>query len=354
MPPPGRRTTMRAAVGWGMDAMRSEQTTGGKQREARIRLAVPTPQVRECGAQTPSIMHAVEAKPLSGTVRISQSSAWNRASKQAMNTAADRDDKEHLSIAHPGHSPCQFNKTYRNSIEIHSSSDEKSRSRTLYEEISMEKIRRLAEQGENLVREADHRLKNCLQMVTSFLEAQSRSATSDEVSIQLNMAANRVLSIEKLHNHIHSLDSGSDVNFKKYLGDFCHDFMTLIQSYKDVKYTIVVDCIDISLPTTTAIPLSYVVNELMTNAAKYGNGLIEVRVVKVGDDQVELSVLNDGPPLPANFRPVATDRLGMKIIRSFVAQIGGSLHAGPADNGQGARFVVRFPGKPFDPPTAAA
>jgi two-component sensor histidine kinase len=55
-----------------------------------------------------------------------------------------------------------------------------------------------------------------------------------------------------------------------------------------------------------------------------------------------LAVSNDGPALPEGFDPSVSKGLGMKIIQSFVRQIGGKLTFGQGDANQGARFTVLF------------
>jgi two-component sensor histidine kinase len=55
-----------------------------------------------------------------------------------------------------------------------------------------------------------------------------------------------------------------------------------------------------------------------------------------------LSVLDDGPGLPAGFDPAASRGLGMKIIGSLVRQIGGELQFASGENGRGAAFTVTF------------
>ena len=60
---------------------------------------------------------------------------------------------------------------------------------------------------------------------------------------------------------------------------------------------IVVEGIEIKLPTVTGIPLGFIVNELITNAAKYGKGRITVRLEPNPGKGYALSVSNDGPGL---------------------------------------------------------
>jgi len=47
-------------------------------------------------------------------------------------------------------------------------------------------------------------------------------------------------------------------------------------------------------------------------------------------------------PIGWPFDPGASAGLGMRIIQSFVRQIGGALRSGRGDDGKGARFTVRF------------
>jgi len=105
---------------------------------------------------------------------------------------------------------------------------------------------------------------------------------------------------------------------------------------------IVVEAVEIELPTSTCRPLGFIANELITNAAKYGEGRISVRLGKGLKGGYALSVSNDGPALPKDFDPAAGKGLGMRIVRSFVARIGGEFLAERAGKDQGARFTVLF------------
>ena len=109
-----------------------------------------------------------------------------------------------------------------------------------------------------------------------------------------------------------------------------------------VNLIIAVEAMDIKLPSTTGIPLGFIVSELITNAAKYGKGHIIVTLAPNPEKGYALSVSNDGLPLPEGFDPAACTGLGMKIIRSLVGQIRGELRVGPGDKNQGTRCTVLF------------
>ncbi len=189
--------------------------------------------------------------------------------------------------------------------------------------------------------ESDHRLLNGLQMIISLLSFQSRASENAEVASQLAGAADRIATIGRIHRRLHSFDGIPTFALKHYLDDLCRDFSVMLSSERPVR-VIVVEGIEITLPAVTAIPLGFIANELITNAAKYGTGRIAVRLEVGPTNGYALSVANKGPGLPEGFDPAAGKGLGMRIIRSLVKQIGGELRIGRGDNNQGARFTVLF------------
>ena len=189
-----------------------------------------------------------------------------------------------------------------------------------------------------LSKESDHRLLNGLQMIVSLLSLQSRASANVEAAMQLAIAAGRVAAIERVHRRLHCFDGVPAVAFTQYLEDFCHDFSAMTSSDR----AIVVEGIEVNLPTATGIPLGFIINELITNGAKYGKGRITVRLEANPGRGYALSVSNEGPGLPEGFDPAACKGLGMKLIRSLVAGIGGELRIGRGDQDQGTRFTVVF------------
>jgi two-component sensor histidine kinase len=208
---------------------------------------------------------------------------------------------------------------------------------------------KLIQQQDVLSKESDHRFLNSLQMIVSLLSLQSRASTNPDVASQLAVAANRVSTIERVHRRLHYLDGVQSIAFKRYLEDLCRDFSAMMASEERPEVVIAVEGIEVNLPTVTAIPLGFIVNELMTNAAKYGSGRITIRLEPKSEAGYALSVSNDGPPLPDELDPAACDGLGMRIIRSLVERIGGELQTGRSDRNQGARFAVLFKLNPDRP-----
>lgn len=189
--------------------------------------------------------------------------------------------------------------------------------------------------------ESNHRLLNDLQMIASLLSLQSRATTNVETASQLAAAADRIAMIGRIHRRLASLDGATTVAFKKFLEDLCSEFSCLVSTSHSHPH-ITVEGVEIELPTATCRPLGFIVNELITNATKYGTGQIRVHLERGIESGYALSISNDGPALPKGFDPTAGKGLGMRIVRSFVDRIGGKLQIGSGDQGQGARFTVVF------------
>jgi chemotaxis protein methyltransferase CheR len=192
-----------------------------------------------------------------------------------------------------------------------------------------------------LAQEFEHRLINSLQLIVSLLSMQSRAAATPEAAAQLNTAASRVGALGRVHRRLHLLDHQDHVQFERYLHDLCEDLSGLLFQ-ESIGHAVVVEAAEAEIPSVLAIPLGFLVNELVTNSAKYARGHISVQFASISAGTYALSVLDDGPGLPAEFNPAKSKGLGMKIVLALVRQIGGELQISSAGNGSGTRFTVTF------------
>jgi two-component sensor histidine kinase len=198
----------------------------------------------------------------------------------------------------------------------------------------------LLQRNDMLVQEFEHRLINSLQIIVSLLSIQSRTA-SPEAASQLKVAAGRVSSFGRVHQRLHLLDHQESVEFKQYLQLLCEDLSGLLFQ-GETGHTIRVEGPGMDIPTVFAIPLGFIVNELVINSAKYARSNITVRLQTMLPVGHALSVSDDGPGWPAGFDPAESKGLGMRLIGSLVKQIGGELQLGPGENGIGACSTVTF------------
>jgi two-component system, sensor histidine kinase PdtaS len=199
---------------------------------------------------------------------------------------------------------------------------------------------RLLEQQALLAQEFEHRLANSLQLVSSLLSLQARAAATAETAMQLSAASTRVAAIGRVHRRLHLLDHENDVAFKTYMLELCADLSGLLLQEQGSR-AVVVSGADVQLPVAFAIPLGFIVNELVTNSVKYTSGSIDVLLASEGAVH-SLSVSDEGPGLPMNFDPADSKGLGMNITRSLVKQIGGSLHFSRGGHDRGTCVSVNF------------
>lgn len=100
--------------------------------------------------------------------------------------------------------------------------------------------------------------------------------------------------------------------------------------------------------TAQASALGMIVTELVINACKHAfrddqGGALTARLQPDGSG-CRLCIADDGPGLPEGLDPRRSDGLGMRLVRSLVRQLEGTLDI---DRGPpGTRFVVTFPIRP--------
>jgi PAS domain S-box-containing protein len=202
-----------------------------------------------------------------------------------------------------------------------------------------DRLREAVEARELLLREADHRIKNSLQLVGSLLTLQRSRLSDPDAVAALDGAISRVMAVGEAHRALHQSADLRHVALDDMLRDLCAHVGTL-----NPALTFVCDCpAALELDTERAIPLGLVVSELLTNAAKHaypaGAGAV-CTTVAVTDGVFEITVSDDGVGLAGAGTPRA--RLGSSIVRALVAQIGAAMDVESAP-GEGTRTRLRFP-----------
>ena len=193
-----------------------------------------------------------------------------------------------------------------------------------------------------LLKEMNHRVKNSLMIVSSVLHLQAKDIDDANLTLHLDEASHRVAAVAKAHDQLYH---GSDIermDIGKYIEAICKDLQASVSQstiHTDVKY-------GIEVSTDRAISSALIVNELITNAAKYANpdksgGTIWVPVAPVGDDDFSISVRDEGVGLPPGFDLRKAKGLGMRIINSFSQQLNGTLSVRVQN--PGTEFIVTIP-----------
>jgi two-component sensor histidine kinase len=190
-----------------------------------------------------------------------------------------------------------------------------------------------------LAKEIDHRVMNSLQQVSALLNLQSRQLGESEGRQQLMLAASRISAVARVHQHIYQSDGTKSFGCLGYLGRLCDDLSRIMGQ----RGRIVIEGAEADLPVEAIPPIGLAVNELVTNAWKYGAGRVLVTFEQATDGDYLLSVSDDGEGLPASFDPETGTGLGMKVVRMVARQLGGTLGVEPMGPLGGATITIRFP-----------
>jgi two-component sensor histidine kinase len=191
-----------------------------------------------------------------------------------------------------------------------------------------------------MAKEIDHRVMNSLQMVASLLKLHGRSLADEPASAELALAASRVAAVARVHQHIYMSDAVETTECASYLRRLCEDLSDMLP---EGRGPIVVEAITADLPTAQIAPLGLILNELVTNAAKHGQGIITVAFEHQGEAGYEMRVSDQGQALPEGFDPTVRSGLGMKVVGSLTNQLGGKFVIKSSDDGAHSVFTVEFP-----------
>jgi two-component sensor histidine kinase len=154
--------------------------------------------------------------------------------------------------------------------------------RDLNERQELEKAKHALElkdrQKDLLLKEVDHRIKDSLQIVSSLLHLQAK--TAGPAQSQFHNAAARIAAIAAVHQQLHKSDYVGTVQLDEYLTDLCLELATASGSL-DKPCSLIVDAVPLTIPNDIAVPLALIVNELLTNAIQHSQPSGEDRAVHV-------------------------------------------------------------------------
>lgn len=184
--------------------------------------------------------------------------------------------------------------------------------------------------------EYDHRVKNNTQMMLSVLATAGRSALNQEARFALDAVTSKLKAIV----HVQSILQRAGHVPSLRCDDLLRELSRTIQAASPCNFALIVDSDPVELPSSAALPLGLILNELLTNSIKHGinahHGCVRVSL-KILGDSVELRVEDNGPGL----RPseVARRNSGLTLVEHLASQLHGQFQMHP---GPGGRGVLRF------------
>ncbi len=194
--------------------------------------------------------------------------------------------------------------------------------RGLNERRELEKANRAlemqVEQKELLLKEANHRIKNSLQIVASILHLQISHCENAGAVAAMRGAASRVLAIAALHERLYTGTDIRIVSLDAFLRSLCEE----VGRAFDCAAAFQIDLDVIDVPTDMAVPVGLVLFELVSNAVKHGAPPYKIAMQRVSADTLMLRVSDAGQG-PSNDESRAG--MGSRIMQAIAKQLGAQI-----------------------------
>ena len=212
---------------------------------------------------------------------------------------------------------------------------------------SEEALRAALREKETLLKEVHHRVKNNLQVIISLLNLQTGREQSPTVLEALRTTQARVRSMALLHEALYRSADLARINLANYLTSLCSH---LLRSNSAASGRIALEsrAAGVELTLEQAVPCGLIVNELVSNALKHAfpegrAGRISVEIHPEGDQQLILTVADDGVGLPAGLEDGPAQTLGLRLVSLLATQLNGVVNV---TRHPGTRWKIAFDIKP--------
>ncbi len=196
-----------------------------------------------------------------------------------------------------------------------------------------------------VVREMHHRVKNNLQTIAMLLRLQLRDGREVSGREVLTETINRILSIAAVHE-ILSVEGFRLINVRDLLERITHTIgQTMARPALGLEVTIEGE--DLFMPSQQASSVALAVTELVQNALEHAfpdrpAGRIRILLAQTEREWI-VEVTDDGVGVPAGTDPLATDNLGLKIVRALATEDLGGTFEFQGEDGAGTRAVLTIP-----------
>ena len=178
----------------------------------------------------------------------------------------------------------------------------------------------------SLTNEISHRIKNNLQVIVGLIAYEARSTAQPCVQGYTAMQA-RIGAIAQLYDLLSQSNRGPTIAVDAYLREIAKTMSeSLLGNTSGIKIEVKAQALDID--PDRAVPFGLLVNELATNAIKHafpdGTGRIVLSVEQI-DDQIELTVADDGVGIKSKDSAKISEKRGADYVAIFVRQLGGTI-----------------------------
>lgn len=196
---------------------------------------------------------------------------------------------------------------------------------------------------ELLLREADHRIANSLQLASAAVEREARALGDPAAKAGLTAAQRHIEAIAGVHSLLSLGRAAGTIPLHDYLTRLVAGLRRAMANGQESR-SISLSCARLDVPSKLAVCIGMIVNELVGNACKYAYRPGEPGEVRVRLEALEegfaLRVEDDGRGIDVHTKPEGSG-LGVSMIRAMVRHIGGEFRY--QERAVGTRAIVQGP-----------
>lgn len=196
---------------------------------------------------------------------------------------------------------------------------------------------------EVLIREVHHRVSNSLQMVSSFVAMQAGQTEDSAAREALAATQSRIQAVSQVHRRLYTRSDVATIDLDEYLSTLVEELQgSLPRGAGDIALALEADPVEVS--ADQAVSIGIIVNELVSNAAKYAfpsgrAGTITVKL-EARDGGFAVTVSDDGEGIDGAAGPKGTG-LGMRIVKAIAKSLRSDVEEVPQPRGTSHRLVIR-------------
>ena len=213
--------------------------------------------------------------------------------------------------------------------------------RVLSRQVMMQlELRRALKAQQTLAHEADHRVKNSLQTLTSVIRMYKRTVSDPEAATALDAVQRRVEAVGALHGELQVTSSGT-ADAATYLDRIMHLLRDSLPPHINISH----EAENVEMTSSSVSALGMIVSEFVSNAVKHAfndrtSGEITIRLARV-DNGYELVCRDNGCGSSGkNVGKTTQENLGSRLLSAAAMQLDGTLETKFMPDG--ASLKLRF------------
>lgn len=204
-----------------------------------------------------------------------------------------------------------------------------------------ERIKKLLEEKEIILKEVHHRIKNNMNTIIALLSLQENEINEEVSKKALADARGRINTMVMLYDMLYKAEKFDKIYIKEYLSFLVDNIVSSFSIDSDI--TIEKRIEDFVVSSKIILPIAIIVNEIITNSMKYAfvnrkKGEILVDVKKEGGS-ARIIVKDNGIGIPDISNKQVKSGFGLSLIKMMVKQLKGNF---TILNENGTKCVLEF------------